>query len=556
MSFKKTLAVVAVMAASAIFTSNAFAAFTINTNVNGNWWEDGTANSRGWAFTYLKIGPESGAPVVDDTFDATMTVEFLSCNSATVSITGSSVTNWEGDWSNFATVVNVDGLEEDKCIYQREFTGCPDGFQEADLPRSCLLTGTYTQDVRLTNEITWVLSGGVFIGPSANQGDPVPENGPTLFIEAGTRIVDDSLDSTTDTLVISRGSRIIAEGQPHAPIVMTGRMTQGEDAIAGQWGGLVVNGAAPINDGENCDTLPNPPCEANGEGGSGYYGGNDAYDDSGVLKYLRVQFAGELFSSENELNGIALQGVGSGTVVDYVQVHRNADDGIEFFGGTVNAKHLVLTDIEDDSVDWTEGFTGSIQYVLVVQSQVEGDSIDKGFEMDNLGKAQNNLTRSQPRVANVTVFGAPGESGMVARAGTGGNFSNMIVVNCSKAWDIDETATFNAAGGPGQRTGVLTMENTILDCATNIVTDDEEDDTGQPVQDPWSVQDWFDEQEGNREVDPMLEGFFPPMGADYLTGFPLNPMVFDDFFEDVDHVGAFRSRSSAWIWNWTEFLDF
>ena len=115
--------------------------------------------------------------------------------------------------------------------------------------------------------------------------------------------------------------------------------------------------------------------------------------------------------------------------------------------------------------------------------------------------------------------------------------------------DIDSSATFAAAGGPGSRTGVLTFENTILDCGTNIVENDEE------TPDPWSVQEFFDEQPGNMEMDPALDGLFPPEGAIYTTGFELDPLVYGEFFEHVDFIGAFRSRETAWHYNWSEFLE-
>ena len=403
------------------------------------------------------------------------------------------------------------------------------------------LGGTITQDITLTNDANWVLTSAVFIGGRADIGDPVPANGPTLTIEAGTRVIGTKAGRTA--LVISRGSRIIAEGQPHAPIVMTGENYEGTGASAGDWGGLVINGAAPLN---TCDA---PPCEAVGEGDSGAYGGDDPEDDSGVLRYVRVQFAGDKVTDEDELNGIALQGVGRGTVVDYVQVHRNADDGIEFFGGTVNAKHLILTDIQDDSVDWTQGWQGKIQFGLIKQIQDETVETDRGFELDNLEQNNDAAPRSGGVLANFTVLGKPGKLGMNPRRGTGGNFSNFIVTGFGTCLDIDDAATFAAAGTPGNLTGVLTFENTILNCGTNIVENDE------AAADPWSSIAFFNGQPGNSLGNPNLDGVFPPANAAYLSGFRLDPEVYDDFFEDVDWIGAFRSRDSAWHYNWSEFLD-
>jgi hypothetical protein len=586
MSFRKIGQAFALASLATLSTSAV--ALNIDESVEGFWWESefaATPQNRGWGIQYLPTGPEAGVVfiagyVYDDdgaptwvagvsgtVYDGEYEVDiplasfqggvfgpgtgtpasqpwgnvnivFNTCNSADFTFTGGA--DFTQTFDAFLTVVDADGAGYDRCVYQTEFDGCPAFAQDLG-NRACGIGGTINQDITLTNDTTWVLTSAVFIGDRADIGDPVPADGPTLTIEAGTRIVGTKSGRTA--LVISRGSRIIAEGLPHAPIVMTGENYEGTGAASGDWGGLVINGAAPLN---TCDA---PPCEAVGEGDSGAYGGDDPYDSSGVLRYVRVQFAGDKVTDEDELNGIAFQGVGSGTVVDYVQVHRNADDGIEFFGGTVNARHLILTDIEDDSVDWTQGYQGNLQYVLVKQIQDDTVDTDRGMELDNLEQDNDAEPRSGAVMANFTLLGKAGELGINPRRGTGGNFSNFIVTGFGSCLDIDSAATFNAAGGPGARTGVLTFENTILDCDTNIVENDED------TPDPWSVQDFFDEQPGNSEGDPMLDGVFPPAGAGYLSGHPLDPMVYGDFFEHVDYIGAFRSRDSAWHYNWSEFLD-
>ena len=313
-------------------------------------------------------------------------------------------------------------------------------------------------------------------------------------------------------------------------------------ASSGDWGGLVINGFAPLN------TCTTPPCTAVGEGNSGTYGGDDESDSSGVLRYVRVQFAGIKFTDEDELNGIALQGVGNGTVVDHVQVHRNADDGIEFFGGTVNAKHLILTDIEDDSIDWTQGYSGNIQYAIVKQIQDETVDTDRGMELDNLEQNNDATPRAQPRLANITLLGKAGELGINPRRGTGGNFTNMIVSDFSNCLDIDSSATFAAAGTPANLTGVLTFENTIFNCNTNFVEGDEGGE-------PWTTQSFIDAQAGNQEINPQLDGVYPPADAAYLEGQMIDPMKFGEFFDKVDWAGAVRSADSAWHYNWSIFVD-
>jgi hypothetical protein len=486
------------------------------------------------AFEGGEFGPGAGNPASTEV--GNLNVVFNSCTSAEFTFTG--IAGFTQEFDSFLEIVG--GPHEDRCVYQNEFAGCPAWAQDLG-NRSCGIGGTLTQDRTLTNDTTWVLTSALFVGERAEFGDPVPADGPTLTIEPGTRIVGTKAGRVA--VIVSRGAKIVADGLPHAPIVFTGENYEATGALASDWGGLVINGAAPLN---TCDT---PPCEAVGEGDSGAYGGDDPEDSSGVLRYVRVQFAGDRITDEDELNGIALQGVGRGTVIDYVQIHRNADDGIEFFGGTVNAKHIVLTDIQDDSFDWTQGWQGKVQYALIQQIQDPEVETDRGFELDNLEQDNDAEPRSGGKLANFTVLGKAGTLGINPRRGSGGNFSNFIVTGFASCLDIDDAATFTAAGGPGNLTGVLTFENTILSCGTNFVQNDD-------GADPWSVPDWFNGQPGNSTGNPNLDGIFPPPNAAYADGFPLDTAVYDDFFEDVDYIGAFRSREAAWIWGWTEFLDF
>ena len=554
-------------------------ALTVDGQFDGQWFETGAGARRGWNVQYIQQGPERGVvfllgfvyddagnpfwvngagsvvpgqfkvtvplelveggafgpevgnPVTTDPNWGTMEITFNDCNNAEFSWTSPNVGDGSLDLQPILQVVK--GSTTDHCVYQKPFTACPAFSTAAATPRTCVLSGTYLEDIHLTNDITWVLSGGVFIGAK-----DATDNSNTLYVEAGTRITG---SGGIDLLVISRGAKIIAEGQPYAPIVFSSPKTVSEGADSGDWGGLVINGFAPIN---NCATQP---CTAVGEGDSGTYGGDNASDSSGVLRYVRVQYSGFKFTDTNELNGIAFQGVGNGTVVDYLQVHAGADDGIEFFGGTVNLKHVIVTDAEDDSYDWTGGYSGSIQYAIARQSPDQTIETDKGMEGDNLEQNNDATPRAQPKFANVTLIGRAGELGMNPRRGTGGNFSNMIVTDFDVCINIDSPSTFTAAGTPpNDLTGVLTMENTIVNCVTNFSID---------AADPWTTASWFTSQPGNTEQDPQLDGVFPPPNANYLSGFVLDPTVFDEFFDKVDYIGAVRNEDSAWYYNWSIFLE-
>ena len=292
-----------------------------------------------------------------------------------------------------------------------------------------VLRGRFTQDVLLTRDTYWVLRGTVFVHEPAR-----------LIIEPGTQIIGET--ATRGTLVIDRGAQIIADGTREQPIVFTSDQPVGQ-RNRGDWGGLIINGRAPLN-------LPGGV--GLGEGDTGIYGGTDPNDNSGIVRFVRVEFAGIEFSPDNELNGIAFQGVGRGTIVDHIQVSFNKDDGIEMFGGTVDIKHAVLTNIGDDSVDWTFGWNGRMQFVIVQQ---RGDDADKGVEADNNGNNNDLLPRSAPTIYNATfvgdpttAFGAESVEGLRLREGTAGTLRNFIVmgfkgagVNVANASTLQQVAS-------------------------------------------------------------------------------------------------------------------
>lgn len=491
----------------------------------------------------LPVGSmDAGSPAAENI--GTLSLEVFDCNNITATLASSVLGNSTFDLDRGAALGLVAGPES--CAYQQPFQGCPDFSIDASsvigIDRSCALTGTYTDDITLTNDITWVLNGPVFIGDRESNA-----NTNTLTIEPGTRIVGSGFVQR-EALIIARGARINAEGTELAPIVFSSSRpttVPGNPASAaqpGDWGGLVINGLAPVND---C-----PAGDCPGEGNSGNFGGDNPDDSSGVLRYVRIQFAGDSQTPENQLNGLACQGCGAGTVIDHIQVHANLDDGIEFFGGTANASHVVLTDIGDDSLDWTFGWQGNVQYVVVRQDQDPNASVvDRGFEADNNGGegGANDLEpRSQPAIANVTILGNPNEIGILLREGTGANLTNIIVTGSATCIDIDNSSTFTAAGTPENLTGTLTLENAIVSCEENF---DEE------AEDGFAVSAWFNAQNGNQVLDPALNNIYPPMGASYLSGQIIDPAKFGAFFDKVEFSGAFPSEGSAWTHGWTEFLD-
>ena len=225
---------------------------------------------------------------------------------------------------------------------------------------SKVLKGNYTTDVTLEADSTWTLQGTVKF-----------QDGTVLTIEEGVTIKGDS--SVLSYLIIDRGAKIMAIGTAAKPIVFTSDLTAGNRSSQ-DWGGIVINGYATINNGSGT------PKVKSGEGDSGDYGGNDDTDNSGRLEYIRIEFAGKQFDDENELNGLALQGVGSGTVIENIHLHNCSDDGIEMFGGTVNLHNVISTANGDDQIDCTGGWRGDLVNAFV--APIGGD---KGLEFDGNG---------------------------------------------------------------------------------------------------------------------------------------------------------------------------
>ena len=398
----------------------------------------------------------------------------------------------------------------------------------------CRVTGEITESFTMTADIPWLLQGGVFIGDDVNET--------VLTIEPGTTIFGES--STDGFLVIQRGSKIMAEGTADAPIVFTSSKSEGSRA-RGDWGGLVVNGRGLTNacpDANACDVL--------GEGGTGTYGGNDDTDNSGALSYVRVEFAGTLVDSENELNGIAFQAVGSGTQLDHIQVHMNADDGVEFFGGTAEISHLLVTGVGDDLLDWTDGWRGKAQFVVL---QNFADAGDNGIEADNNGDLNDAEPRSNPTIANMTIIGALGsdnaDAGMLLREGTAGAFSHMLVTGWGEACvDIDHAETFANAWDTDDLSGELTIENSLFDCDTPFPADDD-DGTEFTVEDFATTLNT-----GNLVADAGIIAPHDETSPDFRldTGsaaWIAAPAFGGDFFVDAEFIGAMGDDD--WTAGWT-----
>ncbi|MCS6912579.1 MAG: hypothetical protein RMK29_19875 [Myxococcales bacterium] len=410
------------------------------------------------------------------------------------------------------------------------------------------LTGTLARSCRLTADRTWRLRGQV----------SVPA-GVTLTIEPGT-VVQGQYGMPVSFLLVERGGRLLAEGTAERPIVFTSERPPGERA-PGDWGGVVLKGRAHLN-------LPGGEGELEGE--AGRYGGGatpDDNDSSGVLRYVRIEFAGRVISGENELNALTLGAVGRGTRIEYVQVHQALDDGFEMFGGSVDLRYCVATAMQDDAFDWDFGWTGRGQFL--VAQQIVGDG-NNGIEADNNKDNNDLMPLSSPTLYNVTLVGTGrGQQamkqprfGLTLRRGTAGRLHNLIVTGFQDAGMVmtEDSTARRTVDGQLDITHSLFYGNGTTD-ERNIYDPQQARlprDPQAPTK-PFDLRAWVLAKERmNREADPMLRNpldvrapdFRPQTGSPALQGARQPPA--DGFFTPVDYIGAVGPQQD-WTRGWTAY---
>jgi hypothetical protein len=416
----------------------------------------------------------------------------------------------------------------------------------------CQLPDRILEDRLLTADTIWYMVGTVKVGNG--EGDMSTTPGiladtsavvaATLTIEAGTSVVGQN-DSFAN-LVITRGSKIDAVGTATNPIVFS---SADDDLLgSGEWGGIILHGYGVHN---KCIAAPGP-CNVDSEGNSGKAGGYDNADDSGRMRYVIVAEGGFEFGPGNEINGVSFVSVGSGTEVSFLQVNGNADDGVEFYGGAVNAKNLVLTGNRDDSVDWDEGWQGNLQFILVVQDDAlttEGNAI----EADTEGSLALGIY-STPTIANATFVGGGSQSTLwVFKASSGGFLLNTVGTFANNATFPEgspkTTTCVNVvdAGSAANVGNRLDFNNVITGC------------------------DVFGNANGNAngllpdalQIDPDLDVNYAAQAAQ-ASGVPLDVAGFVagnaaaaastdvSFFEATNYIGAVDpAAATAWFEGWT-----
>jgi hypothetical protein len=457
---------------------------------------------------------------------------------------------WDPEWS-----VDVDGTAGE--------TGAPDTDTPPDTtpplptgdtaptgPIEVEVDEPITSNTTWTADRIWVLKQIIYV-----------EANSVLTVEPGTQVQGD----IGSALVVTKGSRLVAQGTAVNPVVFTSYQPVGQRA-SGNWGGVVLLGEATV--------AGSPPWQIEGledAGFRGEYGGIDDNYNCGRLEYVRIEFAGYEAFPGNELNGLTLGGCGVFTYIQNVQVHRGFDDGVEMFGGTVDLKNIIVSAPGDDSFDWDEGWRGRGQFLISQQYPLLGD---KAFEGDGIipPKGEDEPLQSKPRLYNVSLFATSDEAfaqgGLHLREDTGAEIRNLLVAwQTGRGIDIDDVeTTARVASGdlvvshsifytnvanpvmyndpPGKKEdndGGFDERAWLLSEPTNLL-DEDPLLTPPPAADqlPWNV-------------DPAVH-WIPPLTSAAISGYPVQSE--DGFWDVVSFMGAVApGTASPWWEPWAAFPE-
>jgi len=401
-----------------------------------------------------------------------------------------------------------------------------------------------------TADNVYLLDGRVFVDPGA-----------TLYIEAGTIVKGKpGTGESASALIVSRGAKIFAEGTATSPIIFTGQDDDVADPVdipfdqSELWGGLIILGNAPINVAAGFNNIEGIPAEPRAE-----YGGPDADDNSGVLRYVSIRHGGIEIGEGNEINGLTMGGVGRGTTIDYVEVFSNKDDGFEWFGGTVNCKHLIAAFCKDDAFDHDEGLQCKMQFLFCLQGETTGDCCGEHDGAPSSDVAAE--PKAYPVIYNATYLGSgkggtsDGERVLRLRENWGGEYNNSIFGDYD-GYGVTIEDKYEPDCSDRLAAGELLLKNNIwFDLAAGDAWDKVAKDG-----ETWTADYLANAANGNTVENPVLNGISrqpngsldPRPQADgpayqsVLANYPV-----DGFFETVNYKGAFGSTN--WMEGWTAF---
>lgn len=440
-------------------------------------------------------------------------------------------------------LVAATALSAASCVkvnFNDESTGGGGNTNPDDPNVSRVLVGSYERDITLTGGV-YTLRGYVYF-----------QEGTTLRIPEGTIIKSDI--SEKGALIIERGAQLVALGTVNEPIVFTSGRNPGA-RTRGDWGGIVILGKAPTNR----PTSPAPLIEG---GVDRRYGGTDPADNSGTLRYVRIEWAGIAAEPGSEINGLTLGGVGSGTTLEHIQVSYGNDDAYEFFGGTVNAKYLISYATSDDDYDFDFGYTGKIQFAIAQRRPEIADSdAGNGVEADNDGSGSTATPFTRPILSNFTWIGPNGDPNTEQNLNFGNRWRRAVRFEVHNSiymgWPQGGFVLESAATAQAYKDDNSLFKNNLVHALVNTYN------TASGANTVMTAAEVQTKAEANgcityANADAiMLEAPFnwdnpnyaPKAGSPALTGASFTGL--DAFFTNVPHRGAVGATN--WLQGWTSF---
>ncbi|MCB1554314.1 MAG: hypothetical protein KDJ14_10965 [Xanthomonadales bacterium] len=442
----------------------------------------------------------------------------LSCGQISVAFTPTQESGLQAAAFDLLPSLGLDVLPSDEC--NMPVAQCPAGTTAEG--NDCALPNSISNDLILPAGKKYIVRGQVSV-----------EDGGSLTIHPGVTVQGAVENTQANFIAVLQGGKIFAEGTKTQPITFTGPTPE-----AGSWAGVLLAGRSVCNEatgGQLCQFEAVPSIT---------YGGDQLEDNSGRLRYVRILYAGQEVAPDEELNALTLLGVGSGTKIEYVQVDNGLDDGFEWFGGTVNVRHTVCSNMADDCYDMAQGYGGKGQFMLAWQGTPGSFTSDPhGIELDNTDPTSTTTPITQPQFSNMTLVGSAagaGGEGIRLRRGGGANLTNIVVTGyADRCLNLNDAETFGLASATAQGER-LSFTNSILGgCAAGTF----EDAGG----DPYLVSAFFNVGAGNNDAVPQLDGFLPSAGSNVLTG---GDAPNDGFFVPTSYRGAFGPGEN-WTQGWT-----
>lgn len=492
--------------------------------------------------------------------DINVTPTTIDNSSTTVTDSNNTTNNNGGD--NGGTTNVCASYSENDVLIQGEFDATNSLCTYTDAFVS--VANPLTADITLDASVNHFFQSSLVVGEDCNttQGCTVEVDGPTLTVEAGATVV---FDNASSRVQINRGANIIANGTLRDPITFTSANTIPALDLVGagpspqDWGGVMIDGFG-ITDQCSDDERAAGTCNAQSEGAVSFYGGNDNADSSGVLRFVKIHFAGGLPAGADlgdDLNSLSLFAVGSGTTIDYIDIYAGYDDGIELFGGAVDLKHIVVTDTQDDSIDIDAGWQGNAQYMFIKHGSLvnaSGQRVNMGngaFESDGeKGDTTAEAPASAPYIANVTVVTTDERSvrdidesiAIKLDDNIEAKWYNTVI----KKMTGDTTWCINVSSDAAASVAASTtnINNSAIACAT----------LAQPEQ-LASVTAWLEADGRNNAILNGTDTVLAANGyqtaadlSDLVTAADMTTVVEGSFFEATDYIGAVSPADTSSDW--------